>query len=58
MEVGKARSQINQFERGGTMPEEKKANTEQDLKERIRQDLLQRHDSEDKEEIEFLLKRL
>jgi hypothetical protein len=40
------------------MPEEKKANTEQDLKERIRQDLLQRHDSEDKEEIEFLLKRL
>jgi hypothetical protein len=58
MEVGKARSQINQFERGGTMPEEKKANTEQDLKERIRQDLLQRHDSEDKKEIEFLLKRL
>jgi hypothetical protein len=53
MEVGKARSQINQLERGGTVPEDKKAHTEQDLK-----DLLQRHDSEDKEEIEFLLKRL
>jgi hypothetical protein len=58
MEVGKARSQINQLERNGTKPDEKTADTEQHIKERIRQDLLQRHDSEDKEEIEFLLKRL
>jgi len=58
MEVGKTGSQINKIERIGAMADENKTNTEQKLKERIKQDLLQRYDSEDKEEIEFLLKRL
>ena len=56
--MGKTGSQINKIERIGAMADENKTNTEQKLKERIKQDLLQRYDSEDKEEIEFLLKRL
>jgi hypothetical protein len=40
------------------MAEEKKASLEQELIDKIRQALLKNYDTEDKEEIEFLLKRL
>ena len=40
------------------MAEEKKTSLEQELIDKIRQALLKNYDTEDKEEIEFLLKRL
>jgi hypothetical protein len=40
------------------MAEEKKTSQEQELIDKIRQALLKNYDAEDKEEIEFLLKRL